>query len=70
MPPKKKSKRNISGLLNQRMTIPAIDVSHEDAIPSRSPLMRPDLNNDDENDEPDEEWVPNLTYSQQARRLH
>jgi hypothetical protein len=64
MPPKKKPKRNISGLLNQRTTIPAIDVSHgEDAIlPSRSPSMRPDLNIDDENDEPDEEWVPNLKF--------
>ena len=58
MPPKKKPKCNISGLLNQRTTIPAIDVSHEEAIPSRSPSMQPD----DENDEPDEEWVPNLQF--------
>ena len=57
MPPKKKPRRNISGLLNQtrKTTIPAIDVSHEDAfgpIPSRSPSRQPDLNIDDENDEP------------------
>ena len=53
MPPKKKPKHNISGLLNQtwRTTIPLIDVSHEDAI-----------NVDDENDELDEEWVPNLKF--------
>jgi hypothetical protein len=34
MPPKKKPKCNISGLLNQKTTIPAIDASHEDDIPS------------------------------------
>ena len=58
MPPKKKPKRNISGLLNQKTTIPAIDVSHE----SRNPSTQPDPNIDDENDEPDEEWVPNLKF--------
>ena len=35
MPPKKKSKRNISGLLIQK-TIPVIDASHEDVVPSNS----------------------------------
>ena len=66
MPPKKKPKRNISGLLNQRTTTPAIvDVSHEEAAPSKSSSVQPDgpnLNIEDKNDEPDEEWVPNIKF--------
>ena len=65
MPPKKKPKRNISGLLNQRTTTPAIDVSHEEAAPSKSSSAQPDgpnLNIEDKNDEPDEEWVPNIKF--------
>ena len=56
MPPKKKPKRNISGLHNQKMTIPVIDTSHEDVIPSST---QPNLNTDSE---PDEEWVPNVDF--------
>ena len=56
MPPKKKVKRNISGLLNQRQ---AIIVSHEDA---RASSTQPDLISDDENVGPDEEWVPNVNF--------
>ncbi|KAF8812744.1 hypothetical protein BYT27DRAFT_7207575 [Phlegmacium glaucopus] len=56
MPPKKKSKCNISGICNQKTAIPVIDDSHEDAIPSGTP---PGLNIEDQNDELDEEWIPN-----------
>ena len=55
MPPKKKLKHNISGLLNQKMTIPVIDTSHKDAIPSGcGSSTQPNRNTDHKNDEPDE----------------
>ena len=58
MPPKKKVKHNISGLLNQRQML-AAKFSHEDA---RASSTQPDLISDDENDRPDEEWVLNVNF--------